>query len=199
MRSLAPFLACLAVAACEATPTSTVEYRPGESGTVDHALCLLGFTATPLRELPTGHHLVEVQLNGRTAQFILDTGANFSVVHAPLAAEFDLEPSRRARGAALGVGGALKAGLAQAGSLQIGPVDVRSRQLMTADLSQIVQLGEVTGSSIAGIIGQDVMREHRAVIDVARPILYLMAPDQDPAPVAAERCRASAAGEQADQ
>jgi hypothetical protein len=82
--------------------------------------------------------------------------------------------------------------------LVIGGVPIRAGRIMTADLSQLVQvLGTVSRGGIAGIIGQDVMKEHRAVIDVARPILYLVAKDRDPAPVPAERC-AAAAGENAN-
>ncbi|HEX8511906.1 MAG TPA: hypothetical protein VF688_02225 [Allosphingosinicella sp.] len=46
------------------------------------------------------------------------------------------------------------------------------------------------GDEDHGIIGHDVRKEHRAVIDVERPLLYLIEADEDPAPVAAERCRA---------
>ena len=54
-----------------------MEYRPEEAGTVDHALCLLGFTAIPLREARgTGHHLVVATVNGKDGVFILDTRAN---------------------------------------------------------------------------------------------------------------------------
>ena len=54
-------------------------------------------------------------------------------------------------------------------------------------LGQIVNLlGPISGGKVYGIIGQDVLKEHRAVIDVAKPILYLVREDNAPAPVAAE-------------
>ena len=193
MRSrLAAVALLLLAASCKQAPPQTAEYRPEEAGTVDHAMCLLGFTAVPLRELVTGHHLVDAVLNGKKAAFVLDTGANVSVVHAPLAAGYGL-PEKGGPAGAFGLGGPLQARQVELKSLRIGGVAVREGRIMVSDLSQIGRvLGPVSGGTIAGIIGQDVMKEHRAVIDVSGPILYLMSEDRDPGPVPAERCTAPA-------
>jgi clan AA aspartic protease (TIGR02281 family) len=154
-------------------------------------MCLLGFAAVPLRELASGHHLVDANMNGKKATFILDTGANASVVHAAAAPGLGL-PAKGAPAGAFGLGGGMKAQQVKLDRLEIGGVSIRRGQVMTSDLSQLVQiLGTASRGEISGIIGQDVMKEHRAVIDVARPILYLVADDRDPAPVPAERCRAA--------
>ena len=70
MRAILLGVLLAGASACDAAtlqaPGPEPEYRPGEAGTVDHALCLLGFTAVPLRRTrATGHHLVEARLNGR--------------------------------------------------------------------------------------------------------------------------------------
>lgn len=192
--TLRPLLAAVlfALAACDQVMTSTPAYEPQKAGTVDQAMCLLGFAAVPLKELLTGHHLVEAVVNGKPGTFILDTGANASVVHAGFADQFGLKPALGGLVPAIGigVGGAQKAGFARIDSLAIAGIDIRQRRLMTADLSQVVQLlGPLAGGAqVSGIIGQDVMKEHRAVIDVAKPILYLVEADADPAPVEASRC-----------
>lgn len=179
----------LTASGCEKVLTKTPDYRPEEAGTVDHALCLLGFTVIPLRELLTGHHLVDVTINGHRAAFVLDTGANATVLHAPYAEELGLKTGR-VPAAAIGLGGALKAGSATADSLSIADVPIRQLHLLTADLSQVANLlGPISGGKVYGIVGQDMMKEHRAVIDVARPILYLMPEDRDPAPIDAAKCR----------
>lgn len=166
-----------------------VEYRPEQSGTVDHALCLLGFTAAPLQRLVTGHQLVDGRLNGKPATFVLDTGANLTVVHQAYAEAFDLTPQRGVFGAAAGLGGALNASRASIDSLQLDAQDIRQRHVMIADLSQVERLlGRLSRQPIHGIVGQDVMRKHHAVIDVARPMLYLREAGSSPAPVPAERC-----------
>jgi hypothetical protein len=192
-RLLALAAAAFALGACDrlsSQATPEADYRPEEAGTVDHALCLLGFRGVPLRELMTGHHLVEAELNGRKGVFILDTGANASVLHAPHAARFGVGEGLTAPAAAVGLGGAMKARQARLETLSIGGIAIRQSRIMTADLAQIEQmLGRISGETLSGIIGQDVMKEHRAVIDVDGPILYLMEQDRDPAPVPAERCR----------
>ncbi|MFN3521863.1 MAG: aspartyl protease family protein [Phenylobacterium sp.] len=197
-RRLLPLLLAAALAGCDGwtppTPADGVEYRPEEAGTVDHAMCLLGFVAVPLRRLASGHQLVSGELNGKPATFVLDTGANVSVVDSAYAADFGLTPQRFVGGAAVGVGGGLKVSRSSIEELRLGGVDTRHRHLMLADLSQMVgALGRLSPEPIQGIIGQDLMREHRAVIDVARPMLYLQADDADPAPVPAERCGGQAA------
>lgn len=190
-------LGALTLAGCERLPLDRaalnpgppVAYEPGLAGTVDHALCLLGFTGAPLERLPSGHHLIVGELNGQPARFILDTGANASVVHAAYADTFGLSESRTVPGVAMGLGGTLQASRASIESLVLGGVPIRQNNLMMADLSQMEGLlGRLSGQPIHGIIGQDVMSEHRAVVDVARHILHLQAQDIDPAPVPAERC-----------
>lgn len=196
---LALFMSLSVLTGCEQLLTSTPDYRPEEAGTVDHALCLLGFTAVPLRELLTGHHLVDVDINGRTAAFVLDTGANATVLHASYAEELGLDISQ-APAAAIGLGGTLQAGQTRIESLAIGGVKLRQGRVLTADLSQIAKLlGPLSGGKVYGIVGQDVMKEHRAVIDVARPIFYLIAADRDPAPTDPVKCRRAPAVDQRDE
>lgn len=197
MRRTLP-LALLLLAACEQLPGTAggaeVEYRPGEAGTVDHALCLLGFTGVPMRELASGHHIVGVTLNGRPATFVLDTGANATVIHAPFAEEFGLAEGGRA-GGAIRLGGTMQARQTGIEHFAIGDVEVRLRRIMVTDLGQIANmLSPMAGSQVHGIVGQDAMKEHRAVIDVSRSVVHLIPGDAEPAPVAAERCRPDDSG-----
>ncbi len=191
-------LSALLLAACDlSAPTGeAVDYRPTETGTVDHALCLLGFTAIPLRATSgTGHHLVEVTLNGHPGLFVLDTGANVSVVEDDHVEAFGLSGGGNGRRPAMSLSGSVSARQAAIDGLELGPVTIRQNRIAIADLGQLVQvLGPLAGSTVHGLIGQDVLNEHRAVIDMDRPILYLIEEDRDPAPVPAEQCT-SAEGE----
>lgn len=186
----------LACACRQATTGPAPEYRPQEAGTVDHALCLLGFTAVPVREVGTGHHLIEATINGRKGEFVLDTGANMSVIDRAYLASFGLTPGSRDIGGAIGVGAAGQASRVPIQSFSIGPVRVRQNRIVSSDLGQLLTLlSRVSGRTVNGIIGQDVLKEHRAIIDVERPMLYLMEQDRDPAPVPAERCEEDERGE----
>lgn len=192
-------LAALAVSltgACDGlappTPAPGVEYHPELAGTVDHAMCLLGFTAVPIQRLVTGHQLVKGLLNDKPATFVLDTGANVSLVHTGFAEDFGLKP-QRVPAAAIGLGGGQMASRASVATLQLGEVKARQTHVMLADLSSLeTALGPLSRDRIDGIIGQDLMREHRAVIDVAKPMLYLQREDVAPSPVPAELCKAAA-------
>jgi hypothetical protein len=181
----------LAAAACEAPAGPTPNYRPQEAGSVDHALCLLGFSAVPLRRTRgTGHHLVEATLNGRRGLFVLDTGANMSVLDSEHVAAFGLAGAASSPGGALGIGNRLNARQVSIQSLRLGPIRVRQRRMVITDLGQLTEaLSPLAGGQVHGLIGQDVLNEHRAVIDVSRPLLYLIEADREPAPVRAERCR----------
>jgi hypothetical protein len=195
MRLVLP-LALLLLSACDQIPRITgnaeVEYRPAEAGTVDHALCLLGFTGVPMRELASGHHIVRVTLNGRPASFVLDTGANATVIHASHAADFGLAEGGRT-GGAIGLGGTMEARQIGVESFTIGDVEIRLRQIMVTDLGQIANmLSPMAGTPVHGIVGQDAMKEHRAVIDVSRSVVHLIPGDAEPAPVAPERCQQDA-------
>ncbi len=175
---------------CGQAAAPAPDYSPQEAGTVDHAMCLLGFAAVPLREVVTGHHLVEATLNGKKGSFVLDTGANATVLDASHAQRFGLSGRSGGFGGAIGVGGRGSADQVGIRSLRVGAVDIRQRRIVTTDLSQLLGvMSRVTGRTVYGIIGQDVLQEHRAIIDVARPMLYLMEEDSDPAPVPVERCR----------
>ena len=170
----------------------TPEYHPEKAGTVDHALCLLGFTAVPVREVATGHHLIQATINGRTGEFVLDTGANMTVIDRSHLADFGIAPGSGDLGAAIGVGGGGQARRVRIESFAIGPVAIRQNRVVTSDLGGLLTtLGRVSGTTVNGIVGQDVLNEHRAIIDVSRPMLYLMVADRDPAPVPAERCAAA--------
>ena len=172
------------------------EYRPQEAGTVDHALCLLGFTHVPVRNVRPGHQLVEASINGVTGDFVLDTGANVTVVTRSQAERFGLPTQAGGvlgAGAARFVGTSGTASQVSVESFAVGPVAIRQRRVLITDLGQLLAvLGQTAGREVSGVIGQDVLEEHRAIIDVQRPMLYLMAEDKDPAPVPAEACTAEA-------
>ena len=185
-----------ALSACDGprSPQAKVEYHPEEAGTVAHALCLLGFTAVPLRPAATtGHHLVEARVNGRSGLFVVDTGANMSVIDDDHVATFGLGLPAAGRGGGVAIGGPVTGRLARIRSLEIAGIPIRQRQMVVADIGNLMAaMRPLAGGAVHGLIGQDVLNEHRAVIDMDGPLLYLIRGDHDPAPVAPARCRAEA-------
>lgn len=184
-------LTLLLLSACQEATAPTPDYQAEEAGTVDHAMCLLGFAAIPLREVSTGHHLVQVTINGRSGSFVLDTGANVTVVDASHRQHFGISTSERGLGGVVGgMAGATGARLVSVEGLEIGSVATRQSRIVTADMGQLLSaLSQVANRTVYGLIGQDVLKEHRAIVDVARPMLYLIPEDQDPSPVPASQCQ----------
>src|SRR5687767_1566195 len=141
MRALSLIVLPLAISACDAltTPQPEVDYRPEQAGTVDHALCLLGFTAIPLRTAATtGHHLVEARLNGRDGLFVLDTGANVSVIDDDHAGTFGLSNQATRRGGGVAIGGVVAAHQVAIEGLELGGVPVRQRRMVIADVGNLM-------------------------------------------------------------
>lgn len=156
-------------------------------GSLAMAMCRLGYSAASMRRLPTGHQVADVVLNGRPAVFVVDSGANVTVLDARRADAYDLKPDPLVRGFALGLGGGMQARAWRVGDLAIDGAPTRLKRIMTADLGPMIKvLSPGSAKPVDGIIGQDILRTHRAVIDVAGARLYL-AEAGEPVPCAAPR------------
>lgn len=166
------------LAGCDAVMPSTGPSGPlaRAAGPVGQALCELGYTAIPMARLPSGHHQAQVVLNGVPAIFLVDTGANVTALHAPLASRHGLSEIGIPAGVA-GIGGVAQARLVPIDSLVVGDMPIRLRRIATTDLPILSMMPSVRGTrdSIDGILGQDVLREHRAIIDVHQHQLFLQA------------------------
>jgi predicted aspartyl protease len=141
---------------------------------VAQAMCALGYSAIPLRTLPSGHHVVAATLNGRPATFVVDTGAGRTVIHAPAAAGFGIET--KAAPSIIGVGAAGTASIAQGkvNELSIATTRTGLEGIFAMDLKNVVRVLEpLAGGPVHGIIGQDIMQAQHAVVDVQQARLYL--------------------------
>lgn len=142
--------------------------------TVAQALCALGYSSIPLRTLPSGHHVVEVALNGRPATFVVDTGAGRTVIHQPYASRFGLQAGGGPVGTAIGAGGSTAVSRVEISDLTIASTRTALSGIFALDLSHVVKaLEPIVGSPVHGIIGQDIMQAQHAIIDVQQARLYL--------------------------
>lgn len=120
---------------------------------------------------------------------MLDTGANVSVVEDDHAGAFGLGQATGSRRPAIAMAGSVAARQVRIESLMLGDIPIRQSHIAVADLGQLIQvLGPLAGGAVYGLIGQDVLNEHRAVIDMDRPLLYLIREDRDPAAVPSSQC-----------
>jgi len=117
---------------------------------------------------------VEARLAGRSARFLIDTGAGRSILDSSAASEFNLLVRSRSR-VGYGAGSAaIAVGRIAKHDLRLGGVDLSKTKLRTIDLSHVnAGLAKAEVRPIVGVIGADVLRRHKAVIDYGRSLLLL--------------------------
>lgn len=141
------------------------------------AACRPGFSPIPMKALASGHHAVSVMLNGKPAAFLVDTGAGATIIHAPYLARFALSPAS-APGTASNVSGKVRFDQVAVTAFAVGGTRTRLSRIYAMDLSYLVDAINLSSSDpIQGLVGQDVLRDQKAVIDVDKSILYLADPD----------------------
>ena len=154
-----------------------VRYEAGR-GALEDYLGSRGYAAVPLQRL-TGPHLeVVARINGVPGHFLVDTGAQITVVHSASLAKFKLSSVKtgvRVYGAVGGPGEQIQAALAN--RLQIGPCEASPFLLGVSDLSALNagRSGRNPGQ-FDGIIGADVLQTFSFVIDCAGLQLFAWKP-----------------------
>lgn len=142
---------------------------------LDRFLAGKGYSKLCYSKLPTKHAVIEVTLNGKKSHFILDSGANVSVVHQEALPKFRLIPTKTIdHSSATGIGGNVNTQTFSVESLKIKDLAIEHDVIVGMDLSHVVTaLGSLTTKTIDGVIGQDILSKHQAIIDVASGTIYL--------------------------
>ncbi len=133
-----------------------------------------GFVPVQMRRTSTDHFEVEVRLNGERGRFIVDTGASNTCVAVEHADRFGLV-SGEAEVKAAGAGNSeMEAWISEGNSLQLGKWKKKKQPVVLFDLSHVNQaLVSRESGAVDGIIGADVLKKGRAVIDYRKKRLYL--------------------------
>ena len=132
------------------------------------------FHRIPLHKLNTGHYQLPLTINGVEGWFILDTGASSSCLNLESAIKFKLtteETEVKAAGA-----GAInmETMVAKGNSLDIGGVSMRNIDFVLFDMVHVNEaLAQVDEESVDGILGADLMKDLRSVIDYGRNCFYI--------------------------
>jgi predicted aspartyl protease len=125
-----------------------------------------GYAQVQMTRGPQNHLLVPVQVNGHSAIFLLDTAA-VSFIRADRARSFGISPQGseiRARGRSFPLG--------TVNELTIGSTAIGATTVALADASQF--RGTAPGRrAVDGILGLDVLRRHKAVINCHTGQLFL--------------------------
>ena len=132
------------------------------------------FQRIPLKKLKTGHYQLRLKINGTYGDFILDTGASTSCIGFESISHFTLlseESEIKAAGA-----GALdmETKIAKNNLLEIGDSTLKGIDIILFDLSHVNgALQQVDEKGVHGILGADLLKQLRAVIDYGRNCFYI--------------------------
>ncbi len=127
-----------------------------------------------LKTTPTNHLTLKVSINGVEGDFILDTGASNSCVGNEEAEHFNLfSEDSDIRAAGAGASNMLTR-ISSDNVLEIGDWKKKKIELVLFNLSHVNQaLLNHDAEVVHGIIGADILKKGKAVIDYNRKCLYL--------------------------
>jgi predicted aspartyl protease len=138
-----------------------------------------------------GNHIfVEGELNGKPAKFVVDTGAQTSLLHLASAKEAGIEVGPMDQ-TIYGIGGKTMAGVAQVKSLKLGDAAIENRKILAADI--FANSGGSNGYD--AIFGADFLRELDTVISYREGRMFLKPDNVKKAEAAASKAAPSAYGE----
>lgn len=132
------------------------------------------FKRIPLKKINSNHFELTAKVNGIKGTFILDTGASNSCIGLDSVDYFKLfAKDSEIKAAGAGATGMLTQ-IAEAYPLNIGNWSRRKVDFVVFDLTHVNEALQIAeAEAVNGVIGADVLKEGRAVIDYGRNCLYL--------------------------
>ena len=133
----------------------------------------IGYISVRLKLLKTNHYLLKACINGVDGKFILDSGASSSCVCLSLESKFKIDSKENKIKASSATSNMEDTRLSKNNAIKIRKW--RSKiSLVSIDMTHINKVSnEKETESVDGIIGADVLKKSKAVIDYESNKLYL--------------------------
>jgi len=133
----------------------------------------IGYISVRLKLLKTNHYLLKACINGVEGKFILDSGASSSCICLSLENKFKIDSKENKIKASSATSNMEDTRLSKNNAIKIRKW--RSKiSLVSIDMTHINKvLNEKETESVDGIIGADVLKKSKAVIDYESNKLYL--------------------------
>ena len=133
----------------------------------------IGYISVKLKFLKTNHYLLKACINGVEGKFILDSGASSSCICLSLENKFKIDAKENKIKASSATSNMEDTRLSKNNAIKIRKW--RSKiSLVSIDMTHINKvLNEKETESVDGIIGADVLKKSKAVIDYESNKLYL--------------------------
>ena len=143
------------------------------SKTLNKFLKESGYISVKLNFLKTKHYYLEANINGINGKFILDTGASNSCICSSLENNFNIISKETIEKASSATSEISNTKISKGNKIQIGKWENKTN-LITFDMSHINHaLSEKKIGSVSGIIGSDILKKSKAILDYKSNNLYL--------------------------
>ena len=143
------------------------------STTLNNFLKEYGYFAVKLQFLKTKHYSLKAKINGKSGRFILDTGASSSCICTSLEKNFKIISKKTIEKALSATSEISNAKISKNNTIQIGKWENKIN-LITFNMSYINNtLNEKNIDSVSGIIGADILKKSKAILDYKSNKLYL--------------------------
>ena len=132
-----------------------------------------GYSLVKLIFLETKHYLIEAKVNGIKGRFILDTGASNSCICTSLEDKFKVISKESKEKASSANSEMTQTKISKSNEIQIGKWKDKIN-LISFDMNHInYALSQKKITPIDGIIGADILKKSKAVLDYKTNRLYL--------------------------
>jgi len=143
------------------------------SETLNKFLKNKGYCSTNLFFLKTKHYLIEAKINGINGKFILDSGASNSCVCITQENKFKLETKKSKISASSATSEMSNTSISKKNLVSISKWE-NTIDLVTFNMSHINKtFNEKEIESVDGIIGADLLKKSKAILDYKSNKLYL--------------------------
>jgi|TARA_B100001059_G_scaffold72012_1_gene69143 shikimate 5-dehydrogenase len=143
------------------------------SKTLNKFLKESGYISVKLNFLKTKHYYLEANINGINGKFILDTGASNSCICSSLENKFKTISMENKEKASSATSQMTHTKISKSNTIQIGKWEDKIN-LITFDMSHINNvLSEKKINPIDGIIGADILKKSKAILDYNLNNLHL--------------------------
>ena len=141
--------------------------------TLNKFLKTCGYNSVKLIFLETKHYLIEAKVNGIKGKFILDTGASNSCICTSLEDKFKVISEDSKEKASSANSEMTHTKISKSNVIQIGKWEDKIN-LITFDMNHINNaLSQKKVPPIDGIIGADILKKSKAILDYKSNKLYL--------------------------
>jgi predicted aspartyl protease len=132
-----------------------------------------GYISVKLNFLKTKHYSLTATINGKSGRFILDTGASSSCICTSLEKNFNIISKETMKKASSATSEIINTNVSKNNKIQIGKWE-KNINLITFNMNHVnTALSKEQIDPIDGIIGADILKKSKAIIDYKSNKLYL--------------------------